>query len=57
MAKRSNKKEPSIAVLTPCKAEKELVEKLASEKKPMVTVSTNNEIQGYNINFCINHDV
>ena len=57
MAKWSNKKEPSIAVLTPYKAQKELLEKLASGKKPMVTVSTNNEIQGYNINFCINYVV
>ena len=57
MAEWSNKTEPSIAVLTPYKAQKELVEKLASEKKLMVTVSTNNETQGYNINFCINHVV
>ena len=51
MAKRSNKKEPSIAVLTLYQAQKELVEKLASEKKLVVTVSTINESQGHNIKF------
>ena len=47
MAKRSNKKEPKIAVLTPYRAQKELVEELVSEKKLKVTVSTINESQGY----------
>ena len=47
-AKRSNKKEPSIAVLTPYDAQKELVKDLASEKRLAVTVSTINESQGYN---------
>ena len=49
MAKRSDKKEPQIAVLTPYKAQKELVEDLVSEKKLCVTVSTINESQGYYI--------
>ena len=47
MAKRSNKKEPKIAVLTPYKAQKELLEDLVSEKKLEVAVSTINESQGY----------
>ena len=47
MAKRSNKKEPKIAVLTPYKAQKELVEDLVSEKKLEVTVNTINESQGH----------
>ena len=45
-AKRSSRKEPKIAVLTPYKAQKELVEDLMSEKKLKVTVSTINESQG-----------
>ena len=49
-AKRSNKKEPKIAVLTPYKAQKEFVVDLMSEKKLKVTVSTINESQGYDIN-------
>ena len=49
-AKRSNKKEPKIAVLTPYKAQKELVKDLVSEKKLEVIVSTINESQGYNVN-------
>ena len=47
-AKRNNRKEPKIAVLTPYKAQKELVEDLVSEKKLEVIVSTINESQGYN---------
>ena len=47
-AKRSNRREPKIAVLTPYKAQKELVEDLMSAKRLEVTVSTINESQGYN---------
>ena len=47
-AKRSNKKESEIAVLTPYKAQKELVKDLVSKKNLAVTVSTINESQGYN---------
>ena len=47
-SKRSNKKESEIAVLTPYKAQKELVKDLVSEKNLAVTVSTINESQGYN---------
>ena len=46
MAKRSNKKEPNIAVLTPFKAQKELMKYLVLVKKLEVTVSTINECQG-----------
>ena len=46
MAKRSNKKEPKIAVLTPYKAQKRLVEDLVTDRKLKVTVSTINESQG-----------
>ena len=42
-AKRSKKKEPKIAVLTPYRAQKRLVEELVKED---VTVSTINESQG-----------
>ena len=45
-AKRSKKKEPKIAVLTPYKAQKRHVEDLVKEKKLKVTVSTINESQG-----------
>ena len=48
MAKKSSKKEPKIAVLTPYKAQKRLVEDLVSEKELEVTVSTINESQGCN---------
>ena len=48
-AKRSNKKEPKIAVLTPYNAQKEVVEDLMSENKLEVTVSTIDESQGYDI--------
>ena len=47
MAKRSNKEEPKIAVLTPYKAQKRLVEEIVLEKKLAVAVSTINESQGY----------
>ena len=47
MAKRSNKEEPKIAVLTPYKAQKRLVEEIVLEKKLAVAVSTVNESQGY----------
>ena len=47
-AKRSNKKESKIAVLTPYRAQKRLVEEIVLEKKLEVTVSTINESQGYN---------
>ena len=47
MAKRSNKKEPNITVLTPFKAQKELMKDLVAEMKLKVTVSTINESQGY----------
>ena len=46
MAKRSNRKEPKIAVLTPYKAQKRLVEDLVTDRKLKVTVSTINESQG-----------
>ena len=46
MAKRSNKKEPKIAVLTPYKAQKRLMEDLALERGLKVTVNTINESQG-----------
>ena len=48
MAKRSNRREPKIAVLTPYKAQKRLVEEIVSGKKLEVAVSTINESQGYN---------
>ena len=45
-AKRNKQKEPKIAVLTPYKAQKLLVEDLVKEKKLDVIVSTINESQG-----------
>ena len=45
-AKRSKKKEPKIAVLTPYKAQKRLVEELVEKEKLEVIVSTINESQG-----------
>ena len=48
MAKRSNKKEPKIAVLTPYKAQKRLMEDLALERGLRVAVNTINESQGCN---------
>ena len=45
-AKRSKKKEPKIAVLTPYKAQKRVVEDLVKEKKLKATISTINESQG-----------
>ena len=51
-AKRSNREEPKIAVLTPYKAQKELVGDLVTEKELAVTVSTINESQGY---ITVNH--
>ena len=48
MAKRSNKKEPKIAVLTPYKAQKRLMEDLVLERGLKVTVNTINESQGCN---------
>ena len=47
-AKQSKKKEfqPKIAVLTPYKAQKRLVEELVEKKKLEVIVSTINESQG-----------
>lgn len=48
MARRSNKKEANITVLTPFKAQKELMKDLVAENKLKVTVSTINESQGYN---------
>ena len=50
MAKRSNRKEPKIAVLTPYKAQKRLVEEIVSEKKLEVAVNTINESQGATVN-------
>ena len=47
MAKRSNKEEPKIAVLTPYKAQKRLVEEIVLEKELAIAVSTINESQGY----------
>ena len=47
MAKRSNRNDPNIAVLTPYKAQKELMKNVVSHKKLGVTVSTINESQGY----------
>lgn len=47
MARRSNKKEPNITVLTPFEAQKELMKDLVAENKLKVTVSTINESQGY----------
>ena len=46
IAKRSIKKEPKIAVLTPYKAQKRLVEDLVLERGLKVTVNTINESQG-----------
>ena len=46
MAKKSNEKEPKIAVLTPYRAQKSLVEEKILEKKLEVVVSTINESQG-----------
>jgi len=45
-AKRSIKKEPKIAVLTPYKAQKKLMEDIVKERKLNVTVCTINESQG-----------
>ena len=45
-AKRNRKKYPSIAILTPYKAQKKLMEDLVKEKKLDVTVCTINESQG-----------
>jgi len=45
-AKRSKKKEPKIAILTPYKAQKRLVEELMEKIKLKVIVSTINESQG-----------
>ena len=45
-AKRSKKKEPKIAVLSPYKAQKRHVEDLVKEKKLKVSVCTINESQG-----------
>ena len=45
-AKRSKKNEPKIAVLTPYKAQKRLIEELVEKKKLEVIVSTINESQG-----------
>jgi len=47
-AKRSRKKYPNIAILTPYKAQKKLMEDLVKEQKLEVTVSTINESQGEN---------
>ena len=45
--KLNHKKEPlNIAVLTPYKAQKELIRKLMNEKKLEVEVNTINESQG-----------
>ena len=44
--KRSKKKEPKIAILTPYKAQKRLVEELVEKMKLKVIVSTINESQG-----------
>ena len=46
MAKSSSKEEPKIAVLTPYKAQKRLIEEIVLEKKLAVAVSTINESQG-----------
>ena len=48
-AKRSKKKEPKIAVLTPYKGQKRLVEELVKEKKLKATICTINESQGSHI--------
>ena len=45
-AKRNKKEEPKIAVLTPYKAQKELVKESVKKKKLKVTVGTINESQG-----------
>jgi len=45
-AKQSIKKDPHIAVLTPYKAQKKLMEDIVKEKKLNVTVCTINESQG-----------
>ena len=45
-AKRSKQEEPKIAVLTPYKAQKELVKQKVKENKLEVTVGTINESQG-----------
>jgi len=44
--KRNIEKEPDIAVLTPYKAQKKLMENIVKEKKLNVTVCTINESQG-----------
>ena len=49
------KEEPKIAVLTPYRAQKRLVEELVGENKLEVIVSTINESQGYNIIACISN--
>ena len=46
-AKPRTKKKPKIAVLTPYKAQKRLVEEIVLEKELAVAVSTINESQGY----------
>jgi len=45
-AKRSKKQEPDIAVLTPYKAQKKLMEDIIKEKKLKATIRTINESQG-----------
>ena len=45
-AKKSIKEDPEIAVLTPYKAQKKLLEDLVKETNLKVTVSTINESQG-----------
>ena len=45
-AKQSIKKDPGIAVLTPYKAQKKLMEDIVKERKLNVTVCTINESQG-----------
>jgi len=47
-AKRNFSKDPGIAVLTPYKAQKKLVEGLVKENKLNITVRTINESQGDN---------
>ena len=45
-AKKSIIKDPGIAVLTPYKAQKKLLEDIKKEKNLNVTISTINESQG-----------
>ena len=50
-AELSIRKHPNIAVLTPYKAQKKLLEDLVTEKKLSVTVCTINESQGDQVHY------